>query len=121
MLADKPDVVEYGNLLDKAVDLRDDLTKLEYLLEKKIALCIKEAMANKAKTREIDVIKVVGNSVQDEEELGDLRNKIASRKHDIGHVYTKIRVWQARQETYRSDSYHQVRGSIPFGSKEESE
>lgn len=123
MLPERPDVNEYIALNDDLADVKDHLLKLEYSYEKKVAANIRTAMNRGAKTRELDVIKILGNNDEEEKYLDSLVNNIHDTKKAVSILYGKINAWQSRKELYRSDLYNQVGGygSWSASSKHEGE
>jgi nucleoid DNA-binding protein len=112
MYPERPNVNEYSRLMDRLADLKDDVAKLEYQLEKSIANNIRTALQRGAKTREVDCVKILGNSKQEERELDDLKQRIIETKKEINITQGRVYAWQASKDLYVTDSYHQVRGSI---------
>lgn len=112
MLAERPDLDEYYSLSDDIVDYKYKLNKAERILSKLGALSIKEALLRGAKTREVDIIKIVGNNLEQENELDKLHNEIIELKRSVDSVQGKIYAWLSKKDLYIADSYHQVRGTF---------
>ncbi len=110
MLPERPDVEEYIKLVDTLADLQDDLNKMEYEYSKKVANNVRNAIRRGAKTRELDCVKVLGNSEEEEKVLDGLQTQIFDRKKAIRILWGKIEAWKAQKELYRTDSYHSVTG-----------
>lgn len=114
MWVERPDLEVYTGLCDKVADLKDKVLKLEHEHEKLIAHYLKEAMERGAKTRELDVVKVIGNTEKQEKELEKLIKEIFSTKKEILLTQGNINVWLASKDLYVTDSYHQIRGTGKF-------
>ena len=110
MLPERPDVEKFIKLVDSVADIQDELNKMEYEYSKKVATNVRNAINRGAKTRELDCIKVLGNTEEEQTVLDSLMNQINDRKKAIRILWGKIEAWKAEKELYRTDSYHQVTG-----------
>ena len=111
MLVERPEINEYSMYLNTLADLKKDLAMLKFKLERTMAHAMKEAFTNNVKTKELDYIKVLGNSKEQEDIIADLKTEIIGLEKQINMTDGKIRVWVANKELYINDSFHQVRGS----------
>jgi len=122
MIAERPDIEAYASYTNDLADVRYELARLEFELEKKVAMCLKEASQNGARVKELDFVKVVGNTNEDAVEIEKLHAAIRDCKKAIAILYGKIHVWEASKDIYRADSYSMVRGSDTYSpSSKESE
>jgi hypothetical protein len=110
MYPERPNVEEFIKLIDTLADLQDDLNKMEYEYSKKVAVNVRSAINRGAKTRELDCVKVLGNSEEEQRILDGLQAQIFDRKKAIRILWGKIEAWKAQKELYRTDSYHQITG-----------
>jgi uncharacterized membrane-anchored protein YjiN (DUF445 family) len=110
MYPERPDINEFIGIVDTLADLQDDLNKLEYIYEKKVATNIRNAIKRGAKSREIDCVKVLGNDEEEEKALDELKSQIYDRKKAVRILWGKIEAWKANKDLYRTDSYHQITG-----------
>jgi len=110
MLPERPDVEEFIKIVDSLADVQDELNKMEYEYSKKVATNIRNAIARGAKTRELDCVKVLGNSEEERKVLDALQDQIQDRKKAVRMLWGKIEAWKAKKELYRTDSYHQITG-----------
>jgi len=119
MYPERPDVEEFIKYVDTLADLQDDLNKLEYEYDKKVAINIRGAIQRGAKSREIDCVKILGNNDEEQRVLDGLKASINERKKAIRILWGKIEAWKAGKDLYRTDSYHQVTGREGFGGSNE--
>jgi hypothetical protein len=120
MLPERPNYDDYIMLVDALADEKDNLSNMEYLYDKKVATNLRSAMNRGAKTRELDVVKVLGNNAIEEKEVDQLMAQIFDSKKKVAILYGKINVWMAKKELYRTDMYHQVGGfGAPYGERTE--
>ncbi len=110
MYPERPNVEEFIQIVDQLADIQDELNKMEYEYSKKVANNIRTAIRRGAKTRELDVVKVLGNSEEEEKVLDGLQQQIFDRKKATRMLWGKIEAWKAKKELYRTDSYHTVGG-----------
>jgi len=119
MYPERPDIKEYARLLDKLADLKDDIAKLEWQLERTIAVNVRTALNKGAKTREVDCVKSLGNDAKEASQLDMLKQAIIDAKKNLNATQGKVYAWQAGKDLYVTDSYHQVRGTIKHYADEE--
>lgn len=112
MLAERPNLLVYAELSDNLYELKKQLGKAEWELDKVTAVNMKSAIKRKATGKETDVVKVIGEDQDDLRLIEDLRNKILNLKKEIGVTQGKLKVWEFTRDLYISDSYHQVRGTM---------
>jgi hypothetical protein len=110
MYPERPNVEEFIKLVDNLADVQDELNKMEYEYSKKVANNVRSAIQRGAKTRELDCVKVLGNSEEEEKVLDGLQQQIFDRKKAIRILWGKIEAWKAQKELYRTDSYHTITG-----------
>jgi len=110
MLPERPDVEEFIKLVDKLADVQDELNRLEYGYSKMVANNIRSAINRGAKTRELDCVKVLGNTDEEQRVMDGLMEQIHDRKKVVRMLWGKIEAWKAKKELYRTDSYHQITG-----------
>jgi hypothetical protein len=111
----RPDIDKFIVLINELADKKSQLANSEYEYEKDKAHNIKRAMDDKAKTRAIDYVKVIGITEEDEKRLDGLKKHIINLNREITILYGKIEAWKAEKEIYRTDSFHQVTGrGTPF-------
>jgi hypothetical protein len=111
MLPERPDTDEYTKLCDHIADLKEDLQKAERQYEKQQAKYVFDAMKRGAKTRELDCVKLLGNSSEEERLLDEIFSIIVKKKKEVNLTQSAINTWLARKDLYISDNYHQIRGS----------
>lgn len=110
MLPERPDIKEFIKLVDNLADIQDELNKMEYQHSKKIATNVRSAISRGAKTRELDCVKILGNTDEERKVLDGLMESIYDRKKAVRMLWGKIEAWKAKKELYRTDSYHQITG-----------
>ncbi|MDD2731244.1 MAG: hypothetical protein PHW33_03940 [Candidatus Portnoybacteria bacterium] len=110
MYPERPSVEEFIKLVDNLADVQDELNKMEYEYSKKVANNVRSAIHRGAKTRELDCVKVLGNSEEEEKVLDGLQQQIFDRKKATRILWGKIEAWKAQKELYRTDSYHTITG-----------
>jgi len=106
----RPDIEEFIKLVDNLADIQDELNKMEYEYSKRVANNIRSAINRGAKTRELDCVKVLGNTEEEQKVLDGLMNSIHDRKKAVRMLWGKVEAWKAKKELYRTDSYHQGTG-----------
>lgn len=119
MWLERPDTDEYIKLLDTAVTYRYEADKLENELNILVANCIKKAIDNKVKSREIDAIKIIGDTENNEHVL-ELRKTIIEEKHKADLAWNRVKQWIEYADLYKKDYYAQQR-SLGFGNLVKSE
>lgn len=110
MLPERPNVEEFIKLVDALADIQDELNKMEYEYSKKVAINVRNAINRGAKTRELDCVKVLGNTEEEEKVLDGLQQQMFDRKKAVRILWGKIEAWKSQKELYRTDSYHTVTG-----------
>lgn len=110
MWTEKPDLEEFIRLVDALADVQDELNRMEYEHSKKVATNVRTAIRRGAKTRELDCVKVLGNTDEEHKILDALMDQIHDRKKAVRMMWGKIEAWKSQKELYRTDSYHQVTG-----------
>jgi len=110
MFPERPDVEEFIKIVDNLADIQDELNKMEYEYSKKVATNVRTAINRGAKTRELDCVKVLGNTEEEQKVMDALMEQIHDRKKAVRMLWGKIEAWKAKKELYRTDSYHQVTG-----------
>ena len=110
MLPERPDVEEFIRTVDKIADTQDELNRMEYIYDKKVAANVRSALGRGAKTRELDCVKVLGNNEEEQKILDSTMESIYDRKKAVRMLWGKIEAWKAKKELYRTDSYHQITG-----------
>jgi len=118
MLPERPDVEKFIKLVDNLADVQDELNKTEYQYSKKVANNVRSAIKRGAKTREIDCVKVLGNTEEEQKVLDGLMETIHDRKKAVRILWGKVEAWKASKDLYRVDSYHQVGSRGFFGDKD---
>ena len=110
MLPERPNVEEFIKIVDNLADIQDELNKMEYQYSKRVANNVRSAISRGAKTRELDCVKVLGNTEEEQKVLDGLMESIYDRKIAVRMLWGKIEAWKAKKELYRTDSYHQITG-----------
>ena len=110
MLPERPDVEEFIKIVDNLADIQDELNKMEYEYSKKVATNIRSAINRGAKTRELDTVKVLGNTEEEQKVLDGLMDSIHDRKKAVRMLWGKVEAWKAKKDLYRTDSYHTIGG-----------
>jgi len=115
MFPERPDIEEFITLVDNLADIQDELNKMEYQYSKKVATNVRNAINRGAKTRELDCVKVLGNTDEERKALDALIEQIHDRKKAARILWGKIEAWKSSKELYRTDSYHQGTGKPDRG------
>ena len=120
-LVDRPDILLYAQWSDEWVDTRGALQRAEWEIEKFVASCVREAITNKTRgtSKNVDVAKIIGNNVEQEQTICVLKEKIFALKDKMNSLQVKMKVWEHVKDLYQTDSYHTIRGSIKTFSEED--
>ena len=109
MYPERPNLDTYANLLSALADYKDNLARAEYEYEKEVATNVRKALSGGAKTKEIDSVKVLGNSDADAKKLSKMKEKIFDLKKSVILTNGSIIWWQANKELYINDAIQQGR------------
>ena len=104
-MSDRPTMIKYVDLSSRLTISRDELARLEYAYNKKVASVLLAAIRRGAKSRELDGIKVLGNSLEDTKELDELKEQIFIKQKEVNELWGAVKGWEAMKELYRTDSY----------------
>jgi len=110
-MVNKPSIEEYSDILNRYTNIRARLRISEIKYNEYVAQCIKAAVMRHAKTKEFDYVKIVGNTEDDERILKEFRREIAEINKELDKIQGELKVWEAKKDIFKSDSFWESRST----------
>jgi hypothetical protein len=115
MLPERPELEDLLHYSDEYANAKYEEQVAEYECDVFVARCMRIAATSGAKSREIDIVKYIGNTEEDALKINELKMRMIEARKKANISYGKTEAWKAQKDLYRTDSYNMV-GGMPNGS-----
>jgi hypothetical protein len=116
---DAPDIKELTGYNLELSNCKDRLMRKKYELNKYVAKCLKEASSSGKKMKELEAVKIMGNTPEDEQKIDSLQEESFSLEKRINELKGMLDAWEANKDLFISESYYISKGLTSIRNNEE--